>query len=164
MFQELDENKDGYIDYEEMRRFASLTGDPEIDIDDWTRITHYFSCNPDLGLRLADLYEMYLEPESAKLFEVDLNRDYEMVLKSSERDVVATMIKQHESNLNRNNIPSIESSSERVESALSSFEKTSAKPCLEAFGTIKRVREEIQSRSKARQKKDGERTPRTPRK
>lgn len=146
-----------------MRRFASLTGDPEIDIDDWTRITHYFSCNPDLGLRLADLYEMYLEPESAKMFEVDLNRDYGMILKSTEREDTAIMSKQQQhqqSNPIRNNIPSIESSSERVESALCSFEKTSQKPCLEAFGTIKRVREEIQSRSKARQKKDGDRTPR----
>lgn len=44
MFHELDQNKDGYIDYEEMRRFARLTGDPEIDVDDWTRITYYFSC------------------------------------------------------------------------------------------------------------------------
>jgi len=58
MFERIDSNNDGYIDYEEMSEFARLTEDPELDIDDWTRITYYFSCTYVLFrfLRTRTLY------------------------------------------------------------------------------------------------------------
>ena len=110
---------------------------------------------------------MYFEPESATLFEVNLTRDYPKVLgvssgsqEEEEEEEEQAKSTKHNNLLDTKNIPSIEISREKVTHALQSFEKNSEKPCSKAVGDVKRIREEIQSRSKARQKKDGESTPR----
>ena len=107
---------------------------------------------------------MYFDENSAKMFEVDLHRDYSKVIEGTKKSVKVNKTKRSTTPkkklLDPKSVPSIEMSSERVETALRTFEATSKKPYLDASGDIKRFREEIQSRSMSRQKKDGETTPR----
>ena len=123
----------------------------------------YITGNPDLGLRLDNLYEMYLDQDCVEMFEVDLNRDHKKVMRNGDgedengtrKNVAHPGQRKRRVSARDKIIPSIETSSEKVENALQTFNETYKEPCLKALSDLKRIRAEIQSRSKARQVKDG---------
>lgn len=86
IFEHFDANEDGFMDFDEARKFTRETEGPAAPlpgVTDWTTLCASFGADPTLGLSRLNIRELYLDVTIAEAMGSDLKRDYAVLFEGA---------------------------------------------------------------------------------